>query len=117
MKRLAIFLWLLMSACAFAQVPRGVPFPQLEADAAKRLPRVTVTNAFKTEWIYDGMSRRRTRKDYTWSGSWAPTNEIHFIFDRNLVIQERDTNNIVLFSFTRGIDLSGSREGAGGIGG
>src|SRR5207253_729410 len=33
------------------------------------------------------------------------------------VIQERDTNNTPLVSYTRGNDLSGSLEGAGGIGG
>jgi RHS repeat-associated protein len=33
------------------------------------------------------------------------------------VIQERDTNNTPLVSYTRGLDLSGSLEGAGGIGG
>src|SRR5437588_737761 len=33
------------------------------------------------------------------------------------VIQERDQNNTPLVSYTRGTDLSGSLEGAGGIGG
>jgi RHS repeat-associated protein len=33
------------------------------------------------------------------------------------VIQERDTNNVVLVNYTRGKDLSGSFQGAGGIGG
>jgi RHS repeat-associated protein len=34
-----------------------------------------------------------------------------------LVVQERDGNNLALVSYTRGNDLSGSRQGAGGIGG
>src|SRR5262252_3933795 len=33
------------------------------------------------------------------------------------VIQERDTNNTPTVSYTRGTDLSGTMEGAGGIGG
>jgi len=34
-----------------------------------------------------------------------------------LVIQERNANNLPLATYTRGMDLSGSRHGAGGIGG
>jgi len=34
-----------------------------------------------------------------------------------LVIQERDSNNVPKITYTRGLDLSGSRTGAGGIGG
>ena len=34
-----------------------------------------------------------------------------------LVLQERDSNNIPLVTYTRGLDLSGTRQGAGGIGG
>jgi RHS repeat-associated protein len=39
------------------------------------------------------------------------------VYDGWRVIQERDTNNTPLVSYTRGNDLSGSLEGAGGIGG
>jgi RHS repeat-associated protein len=45
------------------------------------------------------------------------TNEVHYIYDGNLVIQERDVNNLPTASYARGSDLSGSPEGAGGIGG
>ena len=34
-----------------------------------------------------------------------------------LVVQERDANNLPLVTYTRGRDLSGSLQGAGGIGG
>src|SRR5439155_17885049 len=37
--------------------------------------------------------------------------------DGMLVIQERDANNLPTVTYTRGRDLSGSLEGAGGIGG
>ena len=45
------------------------------------------------------------------------TNEVHFIYDGNVVIQERDVNNNPLVTYTRGNDLSGMLQGAGGIGG
>lgn len=37
-------------------------------------------------------------------------------YDGMLRIQERDGNNVPLVTYTRGKDLSGSRQGAGGIG-
>jgi RHS repeat-associated protein len=39
------------------------------------------------------------------------------VYDGNVVIQERDANNVPVVSYTRGKDLSGSFQGAGGIGG
>ena len=39
------------------------------------------------------------------------------IYDGNVVIQERDTNNNPLVTYTRGLDLSHTLQGAGGIGG
>lgn len=41
----------------------------------------------------------------------------HKVYDGMLVIQERDTNNAPLVTYTRGNDLSGSPQDAGGIGG
>ena len=67
---------------------------------------------------YDGMQRRRVEKDYIWNGSsWVKANEIRFIYDVNLVLQERDQNNNPLVTYTRGNDMSGSLEDSGGIGG
>ncbi|HEX3718197.1 MAG TPA: RHS repeat-associated core domain-containing protein [Verrucomicrobiae bacterium] len=45
------------------------------------------------------------------------TNEVRYVYDGNLVIQERDMNNLPQVTYTRGKDLSGSSERAGGIGG
>jgi len=82
------------------------------------LIRVTVTNAWKSEFTYDGKFRRRIRKEFTWQNStWVPTIEVRHIYDGNLVIQERDGNNLATLTLTRGRDLSGSLQGAGGIGG
>src|SRR4030095_10659384 len=62
--------------------------------------------------------RRRVRKEFTWQNStWVQTNEVRYIYDGNLAIQERDRFNVPTKSYTRGSDLSGSLEGAGGMGG
>jgi RHS repeat-associated protein len=50
-------------------------------------------------------------------GYWVLLSETRYIYDGMLVIQERDVNNTPTVTYTRGTDLSGSREGAGGIGG
>ena len=87
-------------------------------DDENQLIQITATNAWKSEFTYDGKMRRRIRKEYTWrSSAWTLTNEAHYIYDGNLVIQERDYNNLAQVTYTRGKDLSGSLEGAGGIGG
>ncbi|MGH7952408.1 MAG: RHS repeat-associated core domain-containing protein [Limisphaerales bacterium] len=62
--------------------------------------------------------RKRIEQDYSWNGSsWIETNEVRFIDDGNLVVQERDANNTPQVTYTRGNDLSGTLQGAGGIGG
>jgi RHS repeat-associated protein len=87
-------------------------------DDENQLIRITVTNSWKSEFAYDGKMRRRKRIEFTWNGSgWAQTNEIHYVYDGNLVIQERNNSNLAVVSYTRGRDVSGSLQGAGGIGG
>jgi RHS repeat-associated protein len=74
----------------------------LDYDDENELIRVTVTNSWKDEFTYDGKFRRRIEKDFTWSGgAWTQTNEIHFIYDGNVVIEERNTNNAPLVTYTR----------------
>jgi RHS repeat-associated protein len=87
-------------------------------DDENQLIRITEPTAWKSEFTYDGMMRRRIRKEYTWSGgTWVKTNEMRYVYDARLVIQERDANNLPQVTYTRGNDLSGSSQGAGGIGG
>ena len=81
------------------------------------LTDVTVTGQWKADYFYDGFGRRRISRDYTWSGAWYLTNEVHYIYDGKLVIQERNTNNTIIANYDRGLDLSGSLQGAGGVGG
>ncbi len=90
----------------------------LEFDDENQLTRITVLTNWKAEFAYDGFMRRVVRKDYAWSGgSWNKTNEVRYVYDGMLVVQERETNNAPRVTYTRGLDLSGAYEGAGGIGG
>jgi RHS repeat-associated protein len=89
-----------------------------EYDAEDQLTRVTVTNAWRTEFVYDGLRRMRTRREFNWTGSsWIQGTVVNYFYDGMRVIQERDSANMPRVSYTRGLDLSGSLEGAGGIGG
>ena len=64
------------------------------------------------------MGRMRKRTTFTWNGSaWVAVAIVEYIYDGMRVIQERDGSNVPTVSYTRGTDLSGSLEGAGGIGG
>jgi hypothetical protein len=51
------------------------------------------------------------------SGGWLLASETRYIYFGNLVIQERDAYNLPRVAYTRGTDLSGSLQSAGGIGG
>jgi RHS repeat-associated protein len=87
-------------------------------DGENRLLTNWVAGAWKSEFVYDGLGRRRIELDYGWQGgNWTKTNELHLIYDGWLLVQERDSNNVVLVTYTRGLDLSDSLQGAGGIGG
>jgi RHS repeat-associated protein len=89
-----------------------------EYDFENQLTNVFVTAGWRSEFKYDGLGRRRVRKEYTWTGSaWSLTNEVRYVYDGRLPIQERDGANAVKVTYTRGQDLSGTLEGAGGIGG
>jgi RHS repeat-associated protein len=89
-----------------------------EYDDENQLTRITEPNAWKSEFSYDGKMRRRVRKEWTWQNSaWVLKAEVRYVYDGNLVIQERDTFNVPNVTYIRGRDLSSSLEGAGGIGG
>src|SRR5439155_14143130 len=84
----------------------------------------TAPDDIRTEFIYDGLGRLRDRVEYNASPSapltWVKISETHYIYDGFRVIQERaglDGDNTPTVSYTRGSDLSGTLEGAGGIGG
>jgi RHS repeat-associated protein len=84
-----------------------------------------------TEFVYDGVGRLKRRLEYHWElwdsllepigdGYWELDSETRYIYDGWRVIQERvvtGSGTTPTVSYTRGTDLSGSLEGAGGIGG
>ena len=91
-------------------------------DAENQLAGIVVSNSpansTQTGFVYDGHQRRRIRTEAIWqSGAWLTNQVVRYLYDGNRVIQERDGDNNVLVSYTRGLDLSLSLEGAGGIGG
>lgn len=86
-------------------------------DDENQLTNIVVTNQWKSEFVYDGFGRRRIRKEFTWNGAWSLTNEVRYIYDGLLAIQERDSSNVVTVTYTRGTDFSGGMQGGGGIGG
>ncbi len=87
-------------------------------DDENQLIQVWVTNQWFSQFGYDGKLRRRIRQEFTWqTGQWVQTNEIYYVYDGNVVIQERSASNIPSTTYTRGNDLNSSLQGAGGIGG
>jgi RHS repeat-associated protein len=88
-----------------------------EYDFENQLTNVYVSGQWRSAFKYDGFGRRRERREFSWSGSaWTLTNEVRYVYDGMLVMQERDANNLPQVTYTRGNDLSGSLQGAGGIG-
>ncbi|NLH74206.1 MAG: RHS repeat-associated core domain-containing protein [Verrucomicrobia bacterium] len=81
---------------------------------------------FKVEFVYDGLSRLRIKRNYIWSGGgwYGSGGETRYLYDMSaggaagmLIVQERDGANWPTVTYTRGRDLSGTVDGAGGIGG
>jgi RHS repeat-associated protein len=89
-----------------------------EYDDQNQLIRLISTNSWKSEFIYDGRQRLRIRKEYLWKNSvWVQSDETRYVYDGMLVIEERDANNVSRVTYTRGTDLAGTLQRAGGIGG
>src|ERR1019366_1103566 len=98
---------------------------------------------YQTSFTYDGLGRLRRRLELNYlvscgggstasargaspssgggggggSSNWGTNSVTEYVYDGKRVIQERDINNTPSISYTRGSDLSGTLEGAGGIGG
>jgi hypothetical protein len=71
-------------------------------DDENQLIQVWVPGQWSSVFTYDGKMRRRIRQEYTWQGSaWVQTNAVYYVYDGNLVIQERDINNLPTTTYTR----------------
>jgi len=72
----------------------------------------------RTDFEYDARLRLRVRRDYTGTaGNWTLASTTRYLYDGMRVLQERNAINAPLVTYTRGLDLAGSWEKAGGIGG
>ena len=91
---------------------------QYTYDEENRLVELTAGSAWKVDFVYDGLRRRRIRRESIWqNGTWVRTNEVRYVYDGQVVVPERDINSNPLVTYTRGRDLGGTLQGAGGIGG
>lgn len=95
-------------------------------DAENRLTSMTAIGSApvaakrKLEFSYDCMGRRIQRKVYIWnvgSGVYQLVSTTKFIYDGWILLSELDANNNLIRSYVWGQDVSGSLQGAGGIGG
>jgi RHS repeat-associated protein len=75
------------------------------------------TNSMKFEYDWQG---RRIHKQVWGNTNWngTPTNDVKFLYDRwNPIAQLNASNNNVIQLYIWGLDLSGTMQGAGGVGG
>lgn len=87
-------------------------------DVENQLIGIEVASRWKLEFVYDGRQRLRVIKDYEYSGGgYSLKGEVRLMYDGMNVIQERNGSGHPTVSYTRGLDLSGTLDGAGGIGG
>jgi RHS repeat-associated protein len=72
----------------------------------------------KEEWSYLPDGRWNQRIVSSWNGSsYAPQYTNRFVWDGKVLLAILDQTNGLVMSFMRGLDLSGSQQGAGGVGG
>jgi RHS repeat-associated protein len=114
----------------------SVDYESYEYDDENRLTAVQVyyldgggnPQGWRTQFEYDGLGRLRERLEFVpqtgmspvrppGEGTWYFVHAVQYVYDGWRVIQERSEANAPLVSYTRGLDLSGSLEGAGGVGG
>ncbi len=69
-------------------------------DDENQLTSVWVTNVWRSDFVYDGKMRRRIRREFTWASTWVQIDEVRYVYEGDRVLQERDTNNLPLVSYT-----------------
>lgn len=74
----------------------------------------------RLEFVHDGSGRRIAKRIFAWKDAqWTMVREIHFLFDGWNLLAEVDAGagDTPVRSYLWGLDLSGSSQGAGGVGG
>jgi RHS repeat-associated protein len=88
--------------------------------AMESIAAVPASHKTKLAFAYDGLSRRVRKKVETWNsvtGAYQPGYERRYLYDGWLTLAETDAAFNPIRSYCWGSDLSGSFEGAGGVGG
>jgi RHS repeat-associated protein len=85
-------------------------------------PDVTLTPLVRTRltYTYDSQSRRVRKVVSLWdngANDFVVSHDTRFIWDQWNLLAEFDSSNAILRSYIWGLDLSGSMQGAGGVGG
>ena len=64
-------------------------------DDANELTDITVAGQWKTDFVYDGLGRRRIVRESTNSaGSWLLASESRLVYDRMVVLREQDASTV-----------------------
>jgi len=78
----------------------------------------------RVEWQYDALGRRIRQTTWSWlvqSNLWVVTEDLKLVSDPLLfgrhIVELNATNNALVRSYVWGLDLSGTIDGAGGVGG
>ena len=78
----------------------------------------------RVEWQYDALGRRIRQTTWSWlvqSNLWEVTEDLKFVSDPLFfgrhIVELNATNNAFVRSYVWGLDLSGTMDGAGGVGG
>jgi RHS repeat-associated protein len=81
---------------------------------------VAPTQQQKLQFAYDSGGRRIRKQVSAWNGTtWVPTMDRRFLYDGWNLVAELDglAANTVIQTYVWGLDLSGTLQGAGGVGG
>jgi len=87
--------------------------------AMQSIASVPATAKMQLTFAYDGQSRRIDKKEYVWNPStnnYQPSTETKFLYDGWNLIAETDASYNPIRAYLWGQDLSGSLQGAGGVG-
>jgi RHS repeat-associated protein len=88
-----------------------------EYDDENRLTAMEYLGGVRVEYRYDARGRLRLERHLLWDDEWQWQDEMRYVYDGMLLVQERDYSNSPRITYTRGLDLAGEFASAGGIGG
>jgi RHS repeat-associated protein len=102
------------------RVSTASPVVQMGWDAENRMVSTETAGANRIDNQYDALHRRVLKMVSIWSnGSWVPQKATRFTYDAWNVVEEEETAGSLVrrVNYIWGTDLSGTLQGAGGVGG